>query len=621
MAFKLVALFFILTSQSAWSTPIYERHDWLRLVHYEKTIWGGFSNSAKNNAYYVSPNGKTDPKAEFEAVKSALANISTYTGKPDEHPRCLFPARSKWVAKETGLTLPGDDWCPKFIAWKIKVIGRSITYVFSSFHLNNPSSTFGHTLLRLNRRTLEELSGDSEGRQLLDYGVNYGLMAPKVNPVLYGLFALAGAFPGNFLVLPYFYKVREYNDYESRDLWEYDLKLTEAEVETLVDHLWELDKVIYAYHYLTDNCGYQVLAVLDAAAPRLNLVKKLRKWVMPSDTVKIIADSGLVQRVHYRPSIRTQFYHRRADLKTSQELAALDALEKDPLNKEALAPFEPHAQARIVDAAIDLIDLQHPREIMLEESKIKEIKNKLLLVRSKLPISAPLNIPLPESEAPDRSHPSGRLKLSHIWDRGDEHEVEIGYRGALHDLNDAQEGYPRNTKIEFGHFRARRNLTKNRWKLTEATLFSIESLNPWSKYNKKPGWRVEVGLKTSTDDLCVDCLRTGFSTGGGLSYEPANWLTVYGMLGADLQSATQFQHSKLALGVGPLAGMIVRPVKHLSLFAEGREFWYWHNDDFKLFPEFKSTLRYQVHTNWALEGAGKFTRKESEGELALYYYY
>ena len=25
--------------------------------------------------------------------------------------------------------------------------------------------------------------------------------------------------------MPYYYKVREYNDYESRDLWEYELEL------------------------------------------------------------------------------------------------------------------------------------------------------------------------------------------------------------------------------------------------------------------------------------------------------------------------------------------------------------------------------------------------------------
>ena len=72
-----------------------------------------------------------------------------------------------------------------------------------------------------------------------------------------------------FHALPYFYKVREYNDYESRDLWEYDLNLSPRAVAMLVAHLWELGSTYFDYFYLSENCSYHSLAVLGVAEPSL----------------------------------------------------------------------------------------------------------------------------------------------------------------------------------------------------------------------------------------------------------------------------------------------------------------------------------------------------------------
>lgn len=45
--------------------------------------------------------------------------------------------------------------------------------------------------------------------------------------------------------MPYYRKVKEYGDFESRDLWEYELNLTPEETRFLVSHIWEMQHVSF----------------------------------------------------------------------------------------------------------------------------------------------------------------------------------------------------------------------------------------------------------------------------------------------------------------------------------------------------------------------------------------
>mgnify|MGYP000400942330 CR=1 FL=1 len=106
-----------------------------------------------------------------------------------------------------------------------------MSLVFSAYNVSSPSSAFGHTLLRVSK---EKLSAKSNKRkyELLDYGINYAASIPEgTNPMLYAFGGMGGIFPGNFSSVPYYYKIREYNDYEARDIWSYELNLSQEEVD------------------------------------------------------------------------------------------------------------------------------------------------------------------------------------------------------------------------------------------------------------------------------------------------------------------------------------------------------------------------------------------------------
>jgi hypothetical protein len=91
-------------------------------------------------------------------------------------------------------------------------------------------------------------------------------------------------------VFPYYEKVKQYAWIEHRDVWSYPLALSDAETERLVDHLWEMDGVHFDYYFLTKNCSYQLLSLLEVARPALRLTEKYSWYAIPADTIRTLAD-------------------------------------------------------------------------------------------------------------------------------------------------------------------------------------------------------------------------------------------------------------------------------------------------------------------------------------------
>ena len=215
--------------------------------------------------------------------------------------------------------------CPKLERFIESVDAESVSVIFSSYYLSSAASAFGHTLLRINKRSVGK-----ERRELLDTGINYSAQADTSNAVLYAFKGLFGFFKGEFQRMPYYYKVREYNDFESRDLWEYRLNLPSRSVETLVLHIWELGSTFFDYYYLSENCSYHLLGAIEVAQPSLELLNRLNWPIIPADTVKVLTEvDGLVEYVKFRPSLRGQFRKRWDGLSPAQRDFA-SALSRDP---------------------------------------------------------------------------------------------------------------------------------------------------------------------------------------------------------------------------------------------------------------------------------------------------
>jgi hypothetical protein len=228
-----------------------EQTEWIRLGHWRRTLTGGWKSEAEGLDFFLAETGKRDPGAELEATLRGIFGEIPLTA--DQLARkvvpaaCRFPARAAWLFGKLAFDpaqLPAQE-CPRLDEYWQRMEPESASLIFSSYYLNNPASAFGHTFLRIRKR---DQGVSTERRELLDQGIDYSANADTANPVLYAFKGLTGLFPGSFHLFPYYYKVREYNDYESRDIWEYDLDLTPPQLAMLVAHIFELGSTWFDYY-------------------------------------------------------------------------------------------------------------------------------------------------------------------------------------------------------------------------------------------------------------------------------------------------------------------------------------------------------------------------------------
>lgn len=546
---------------------------WLRLGHWRPRWFGGVKSEADGSAFFLSKYGQTDPAAELEATLAAFFDATPRADELDDA-QCRFPARFGYLGAKLGFDLarlPARR-CPRFEEFYGRVKATGVTLVFSAWYLNNPASAFGHTFLRLDQGGAARAGRAAE---LLDYGVDYAANPNGANAVSYVFRGLFGGFRGQFSHYPYYYKVREYAEYESRDLWEYDLALTPGEVALLVAHLWELGGTWFDYWYLDENCSYQVLAALEAAAPRLDLLSHVGQIVLPSHTVKALFENpGLVRQVQYRPSLRRQLEGRLA-LLGGPELDLVEPLANDP-SAPLPAALSPGRQAAVLDAALDLVDFRKGRAIVVGgDLAAATVRQQLLARRSELRVqSARLDLEPPPGERPELGHAMRRGGLGAGTSESAGSVALADLRLSLHDLADPAAGYPPYAQIEFFPIRAALSTRTGRLEALDGSLFRITSLNGVTQFDRRPSWRLRLGADLLKDGGCDRRVAAIGEVGAGFS-AVGIWsaLDLYGGADTALDWSPRLDGigaSRVRFGIGPAALARLRLGERVTVVADGR---------------------------------------------------
>lgn len=600
------------------SQKLYHDKQWLRLLHYEKTIFGGYKSRADESTFFISSSGDSDPQSELSHFIKKI--FSAESG--DQHPFCRFPARTQWL-KEKVKSLSGVEWpvvnCPKRDEFLKAARAESVYLVFSSYYLNNPSSTFGHSFIRLGR---SYPFIQSKEKELLDNGINYAANPGTKNPIFYALGGIFGSFRGNFALMPYFYKVREYNDFESRDLWSYKLNLTDDERNMLLAHFWELDQGGFRYYFFDENCSYYMLAALEAIAPRYDLLQRLPwGWAIPADTLKAVAEEdGLISEVTYRPSNRTVF---------RQQISKLSIVEKKVLEKivkqKSPEPLEklssPQQKASVLDAAIADYDLNHVKDV-LKEKKIQPWRKKLLIQRAKLGIASnPVRVEKPESLRPDQGHDSRRFAVGFGYDSEKLSYIELNPRFAFHDLLDPSVGFPEGIQLELMNFNFRYFLREpeqeSRVRLESWSFLSLASIDPIRDLEKNRSWLVNLGARRVLDQNCEECLMGFAAYSYGLTWK-FNSLLVSTLADATLGYSDQFFDSHFRVELGPQLHFLWQG-KVNWVFKTSYHYLLFSQDEHLFSAELEA--RKSLHVAMMLGLYGKVVDRRNEIGAKLYYYF
>lgn len=485
------------------------RHkQWQRLLHYEKSLTGNYVSEVDGKDFFLHPRGKTSPSKELnEFIKQVQLPASDI----DAHAYCRFPARWRWLKTQNPDLVDPSLSCPKLTAFRKRLSAKSVAMVFSSYYVNNPSSSFGHTLLRFGN-TAASGSGASVQSELLDTGINFGAVTGDAGPLLYTVGGLAGWFPGTFNAIPYYYKVREYNDFETRDLWSYQLKLNQPDIDFMVDHVWELGHSYFDYYFLTENCSYHMLTIIEAARPDIDLIRHLPKlYIIPTDTLKALDKENLISEVSFRPAPSTLFTHLNTQL-SSLEREETMALLKNP---EHRFEMEDKRKALVYDSAIALVDFKYAKDILKEQPEALARKRPLLLSRSKIPVRSEdpdFRYKLPSS--PHLGHGSNRLMTSGFV-QSDHVGMDLNWRFAYHDILDYEVAYPHRSKVEVMQLSARSFGQDLQFR--ELSLMDLLNLGKWDRFNHSASWKARLGQWQTRKDK-RDFSTQGFTGGYGYSY-------------------------------------------------------------------------------------------------------
>jgi len=537
---------------------------WLKILHFERTRLGFLRSQADTAEFFNDPEGHKD------ASKELLATLKLFYSKSEK--RCLYPARFLLLSQNYQPLLKFNflEGCSRFQEFKTQLRAESATLVFSSYYLNSPASAFGHTFLRLNK-------GLHKGElrpELLDTGINYAAIPSTDNPILYPLFGLIGLFRGEYSRLPYYFKVREYGDFESRDLWEYNLSLTAQEIELLVAHIWELGHTFFYYYYLTENCSYHMLTLLEAAAPRLKLTDHLPFWIIPSDTVRVLfLNDNFVQSVDYRPSLRSQFFSRLSKMSDPEKdlvkpLAVLDADRTSLLQSHTV-----DRQIQILEASNEYLEFKNPA--LLETGKIPKveaIKHQILSHRAKLGVGEKINVALPKEGPPQSSHKSLRSGLRY---QSLHQTYFLDHRFALHDSLDPMAGFAPHSTLEFAKLSLKYEKEFKKFALDSFYMVSVETLTPLSRFVKKPSWKVRIGADREALRPCESCLATGLLSHAGYALNlNSSESLVFSLSGIfDFSLSGKFKNN-FNLSLGPKVSLLYN--SHSPLTFEVSSYFYYH---------------------------------------------
>ncbi len=593
---------------------------WIKLLHYQKSLFGGYSGKIRNQSFYLnSTNGDTNPEAEFQTAFQTFSQAAMPQSQltEEKNPFCRFPARAQWFRKY--LPTETKHWpkavCPKFDAYLMGLSGESISLVFSAYFLNNPSSAFGHSFLRINKSP----GKDGQRFELLDYGINFAANVDTNNPIVYAFKGLMGGFSGSFTSIPYYFKVREYNNAESRDLWEYELNVDRDFVDLFIGHLWEVGPTDIKYYYLSENCSYWVLAIVDAVDPRFDIMDRINNFVIPSDTIRTAWETpGLVKTFKFRPSVHTEMVYRLKDMTNEEKREMLEIVKT---KKIEFSGFSEEQKRKTLDAALDFYEYRNPTEIQIQSSPEAQFKNQLLSSRSQVNlVSPPLNITPSELDKPHLSHPSRRISLGAIGSNQNGNFFHFQYRFSLHDQLDPIQGYPEYAEIIFGDFDFTYSQKSGKTELERFTLFEVLANTEFSQIEPHISWRVRVGADRLRITDFLGCHGGTFELGGGLTTGIGFGETV--LLYAGAKGVTHYLPScenRFILGAGPNARIRFKFHPRWMGLAEG--YWRFDNQETKSYREVSIGTQWSANQIWGIRGQLIEKNREQNAQLDWVYYF
>lgn len=522
---------FLMVAGPASATSLdFDKSYWLKLLHYHNG-----TGRADSEHFYLSPEGKTNPDAELAATIAAFKNQNAVSGWFKYHPQCVFRERLRFLQEQKLLEGIPLVSCSQFEEWKTGLNADSMTLIFSSSYPNNPSSLFGHTLLRFNQK--------NKTNDLLDYAVAFSAIPEKEDlGVVFAFKGMFGGYKGLFEVTKYYTKVNEYNNGESRDLIEYNLKMSPDELDRMINHLWELYQTTYFDYYFADeNCSAVLVDVLAVPFHKDGEVNKHDRWYyLPSEMVKRF--EGRISSVKYRPSLKKQLTHQWESL-SSAEIKDVKKIIDDEVIPEN------YSNAKVLDTVIGYLDFTHYRTKKKLSPELQTLLRKALIKRASLPKANTSNIVYDETNRPDEGHEPQKWAT---FARMENHRPLLGLelKQGYHDLMSNDQGFDPFSQFDFFTASLVYDLKLKKFDYDQLTIVDLVSFHEYRYYDPQLSWKAKVSSDRLYYGDCKLCHKLNANAYGGPTFKLSDSAILSPMLGVFGEASS---HLPKGHRVGPAA--------------------------------------------------------------------
>ena len=427
---------------------------WLKMLYYDKD-GAGFVSIVENEDFFIAKDGRYNPKLEYDETIKEL--------RENKLKKCEMPARFLYLKKEG--KLEGDlNECDEYNKFVEDLKPKALTLIFTNAYMGNPSSLFGHTLFRIDTKR--------KGTQLLAHGANFGADTGEDTGVTFALKGLVGGYFGAFSVNPYYDVINLYNNIENRDIWEYELNLSDEELEMFVAHIWEIRNAKIRYYFVSQNCSYVLIRVLEAIKKDINIADKFKGHTVPLSLLKELNKvEGLIRNTNYRPSRMSKLKYREAQMNDEQKKAFVRIIKKDEFEVDSLKEEE---KADVFETAYQYVQYRYvERELELKDYRKKSFK--LLKERSKIKNQKLYFEELKEGENPIYAHKQREFSLG-LGERSESEFLEIGFKPLYNSLLSDSYGLLKGAEINLFDTKIRYYEKENKIKLQSFDLLKIRSL-------------------------------------------------------------------------------------------------------------------------------------------------
>lgn len=478
-------------------------------------VWQALLHSEHGHTYINDPDfslslPQFSPQAELHATLARL--------QQDPAAVCRFPARYWWLKQQLSLpALPLDD-CPDVATFRQKAPMQTLSLVFVSENLTQPSSIMGHAFLKLSGQ-------DSLGRQQ-EHAISFYTDADTINLPKLLFESLVTGKQGYFALGPYQEQQSRYTDEEERNVWEYTLALDNWQRELVRLHLLELKQTQLRYYFQDYNCATLVRFILSLSG---QLPPRPAGWVSPKDLVRSIRAAGLVAEQ------RTMTPSRWMTRALGQQLT----LAQLRANEHMLATGEVHREALATDDQAAFLQLMHARALnqyltlqgRLDQTRSHHNQRALEAIKAQ----AFPDLALDGNPALDPAIAPQDSQISAQWQRLQGRQaLSLTLLPASHQLQDDNRSYYRENGLQLLQPTLLLPLDGGRPRLDRFRLYGVQSLLPYDRTTGGWSGKLDIGYAPQYGRQLTPGHATTLGGMLGLSSRPHPDLDIYALAGGAL---------------------------------------------------------------------------------------